>query len=380
MKILMVLDHEYPPDIRVEKEIHSLCKEGHDVHLACIGDTGTERTKTCTIHRKRISKFVYKASVACLTLPFYFAFWRTFVNEILRESFEHLFEDSFDYTFDAIHIHDLPLARIGWEMKKRYGVRFVLDLHENWPYFVANAAHTNTRLGRILSPVSPWKCYEKEMVEKADEVITVVEEMRDRIGRGMVVPNTVKIEPEKQQIILLYYGGIDNQRGLEIPIEAMSELVNRLPVKLWIVGSGRYESVLKVRVKDLWLENFVVFFGAQNGIVSELLIKEASIAIIPYPRTVQTDCCSPNKLFQYMHFGIPVLASDCISIKRILDETGAGVCYKHDSIDDFVKKVIWMVSSKSRNHEMWWDGIRSASKKYNWDNTSKDLFKIYVHN
>ena len=35
MKILMVLDHEFPPDIRVENEIASLHNAGHEIHVAC---------------------------------------------------------------------------------------------------------------------------------------------------------------------------------------------------------------------------------------------------------------------------------------------------------------------------------------------------------
>ncbi len=35
MKILMVLDHEFPPDVRVENEIEALLEADHQVHIAC---------------------------------------------------------------------------------------------------------------------------------------------------------------------------------------------------------------------------------------------------------------------------------------------------------------------------------------------------------
>src|SRR4030042_3072422 len=118
MRILMVLDHEFPPDIRVENEIASLHKAGHEIHLACYTRKNrplTDETPNCQIHRKSISTFLYKSSVACLKFPFYFAFWRKFIMELFTRN-----------TYDAMHIHDLPLAQIGSEMKRRYSIKFVL--------------------------------------------------------------------------------------------------------------------------------------------------------------------------------------------------------------------------------------------------------------
>ena len=143
MRILMILDHPFPPDIRVENEIESLGLAGHEVHIACL--TGKNKTtheiaSGCIIHRKNISRLRYKTSVGILKFPCYFNFWRRFINDIASE-----------YSFDAVHIHDLPLALIGVELKKRLKIKFVLDLHENWPVLLQLSQHTNSFLGKILS-------------------------------------------------------------------------------------------------------------------------------------------------------------------------------------------------------------------------------------
>jgi glycosyltransferase involved in cell wall biosynthesis len=385
MKILMVLDHEFPPDIRVENEIDSLHKGGHKIHIACFtrnNGEALEQTSTCVIHRKRISAFLYKSSVACLTLPLYFAYWRKFVKDILTR-----------YAFDAIHIHDLPLARIGLEVKRRHGIKFILDLHENWPAFVAAADHTNTLAGKIVSPVKLWVSYERAMVSRADWVVAVVEEMRDRLAANggdpdkiIVVPNTLRIGeypesdriPDTDNIVLLYSGGIDNQRGLHIPIEAMPQIIREQPnVRLWLVGKGSFENKLKERVEQLKLSGYVVFWGWQNPAAMYTLIQQAHIAIIPYLRTVQTDCSSPNKLFQYMYAGKPILASNCTSVKRILDETKSGLCYEHNIPHDFSAKAIELARNAPERMQMGKNGKASVLKKYNWDKTVQGLSTIY---
>lgn len=385
MKILMVLDHEFPPDIRVENEIASLHNAGHEVHIACFTRMNRallEQTSTCTIHRKSISTFLHKSSAACLILPFYFAFWRKFLRRILDRN-----------NFNAVHIHDLPLARIGHEMKCRYGLQFILDLHENWPAFVAAADHTNTLVGKLVSPIRLWVSYERNMVNKADWVIAVVEEMRDRLkvngdnaDKIIVVPNTVRIGeysesgmvPEADHVILLYSGGIDNQRGLHIPIEAMPQIIRERPnVRLWLVGKGSYENKLKERVEQLQISGQVVFWGWQDPEKMYALIQQAHIAIIPYIRTVQTDCSSPNKLFQYMYAGKPVLASNCTSVKRILEETKSGRCYEHNEPGDFGARVIEMARNAGERIQMGRNGKKSVIEKYNWEKTAESLIKIY---
>jgi len=385
MKILMVLDHEFPPDIRVENEINSLKKAGCEVHLACFTRTNKplyEQYNEYIVYRRNISEFIYKSSVGCLKFPFYFNFWRTFIKNLFHQNL-----------FDAIHIHDLPLAQIGYEVKNEFNIPFILDLHENWPAFVGAAAHTNTILGKFLSPVSLWEKYEKEMVKKADFIITIVEEMKERlVSQGadgkkvFIVPNTVRLDdyqeikeiPDNKYVTLLYSGGIDNQRGLQIAIEGLSIAIKQnTNIRLWIVGTGSYEQELREKAENLKILNNVFFWGWQKPDVMFKLIQQADIAIIPYIRTVQTDCSSPNKLFQYMYARKPILASNCTSIERILNETEGGICYKHDDPDDFASKALMLAKDYSLRTKLGENGYHAVIKKYNWDYTSSALTEIY---
>ena len=96
--------------------------------------------------------------------------------------------------FDTLHVHDLPLAKVGYEAKCTYGVRFVLDLHENWPVLLQLSKHTNTFLGKLLSSNAQWVRYEKEMCGLADKIIVVVDEAKGRVsGLG--------INPEKIEVV-----------------------------------------------------------------------------------------------------------------------------------------------------------------------------------
>jgi hypothetical protein len=173
----MILDHEFPPDIRVENEIEALSEAGHEIHLACFtrkNRPAYEKTETCTIHRKAISGLVYKSSVAALTFPVYFRFWRGFLDQLVRE-----------FKIDAIHVHDLPLTEVAARICRKNHIPLTVDLHENWPAYLRISTHTQSLAGRLLSPNKRWVGYEKKTLSAADHIVVVVEEAAQRlIGLG----------------------------------------------------------------------------------------------------------------------------------------------------------------------------------------------------
>jgi glycosyltransferase involved in cell wall biosynthesis len=386
MKILMVLDHEFPPDIRVENEISTLFNKGHEVHLACSTHKGRpekEEFHHMTIHRKVMGVIRHKSSIACLKVPYYFNFWRSFVGDLMRRN-----------SFDAIHIHDLPLATIGWEAKKSSGLHFVLDLHENWPALLETAVHTNTIPGKILSSNAQWRRYEMEMTGKADAVIAVAEEMRDRIAalgidpsKIFVLPNTAPIDsltldpslkPDPNFKTLVYAGGINRHRGLQFVIQGMKLIIDQLPeLRLWIIGSGKYEASLRKMSTQLKLNRHIDFMGYKPFPEMFRLLQQSDIALIPHIKSEQNDNSSPNKIFQYMYASKPVISSNCTSLERLLRETDAGISYIYDDPSDFATKVSDLFSDPARLHKLGYNGKQSVIKKYNWNNCESSLINLY---
>jgi glycosyltransferase involved in cell wall biosynthesis len=384
-KILMVLDEEFPPDDRVYKESQTLIQNGFSVTIACytrINKSGEEWLDGIHIIRKKIPKLIYKSSIAALKFPMYFMWWKKYLSVILHKQ-----------PFDIIHIHDLPLAKVGFYIKKRYHFPLVLDLHENWPSHLSKALHTNTFIGKLLSSNKKWRNYEFEAVTKADIVITVVEEMKNRLtklglqtDKLVVLQNTLtpkeyvnqKAEKDSRFFTLIFAGGLNIERGLQYVIPALDLLKSRIPeIRLQIVGKGSYQDTLEAMVSNLKLNSFVEFIGWKP--VKELIIltAKADIALIPHIKWEQTDCSSPNKLFQYMHAGIPLLVSNCDSVARIVNETKSGEVYRYNSIEDFALKVQYLYQNRENREELGRNGQFWVKEKYNWNQTSKEFVAMY---
>jgi glycosyltransferase involved in cell wall biosynthesis len=386
MKILMVLESDFPPDLRVENEISALVNAGHEVHIACFSRKKKIRIPEnidFTIHKKYIPSLIHKASVGALKFGLYHKFWKRFLVEIYAK-----------IQFDAVHVHDLPLAKVGYYLKRKFGVSFVLDLHENWPALLEISAHTKTIPGRILCSIKQWKRYEEKYVSLADQVIVVVEEAKRRLinttntapDKLWIVSNTLNRElfdfpiqkRDPDRIIMIYGGGVNYHRGLQFVIKALPELVGTYPnLVFWIAGTGSYIGTLKKLTEELQLEEHVRFWGWMQQ--KELLekISLADYALIPHVQSDHTNATIPHKLFQYMYAGIPIIASDCTPIKRIIEETNTGIIYRDKDSRDFAEAFRRIHEKQDIKPGIKERGKEWVEKKYNWMNDSERLVMLY---
>lgn len=384
MRILMVLTNEFPPDRRVHDEMISLIQAGHELHIACFTKENRplyENLDGINIHRKPISNLMHKLSVAILKLPFHFNFWKNFIVKIISKT-----------KIDVIHIHDLPLTKVGVEIKNAYQIPLVVDLHENWPASLEIATHTNTLAGKILSSNKQWRRYEKKILKHADAIITVVDEMKDRISNlGIdakniyIVSNTVNTDnfplfndkPDPKFFTLFYAGGINIHRGLQVIIKALPDILKEKPnVRLNIIGTGSYQAQLESLVSDLNIKDCVNFLGWKNLDEISRYLAQADIALIPHLKSEQTDCSSPNKLYQYIYARKPILTSNCNSLMRIVEETKSGISYTHDSPEDFSRAFFELLNNKNNTLDLDF-GLSLINEKYNWGIDSQKLINLY---
>ena len=278
MTVLMLLENDYATDFRVQKEVMSLHELNHNVIVAAISRTEApyrDESEKLIVFRKRIPSLIWKSSVGALRFPMYFSFWKSYVSDILGET--HI---------DSVHVHDLPLAKIGNWIKKNHHVPFVLDLHENWPDFLDVSQHTKTLAGRLLSSVEQWRKYEKHSVHQADRVVTVVSEMRDRLVRNGAKPEKIVVlentplkadelkypKSNHETTNLVYVGGVTLHRGLQYVIEGLSLLDKKEKWIFKIAGDGKYMKTLSAMVLSKGLEKKVLFLGKVPKADAEKLV------------------------------------------------------------------------------------------------------------
>jgi len=392
MRILMLLDTEFPPDIRVENEAQSLIDAGHEVHILSYNFGSKQKYevfKGIHIHRFTIAKQLAKKMLGLLNqFPLYRWIWMREVTKVLNSN-----------VFNAIHIHDLPLCCLIKSIKQNHKIIITADMHENYPYLVAEQPYMNALFGRTFLSKSVWFKKEKVWLPKADNIICVAEEMKSRLALVLnksenitIVPNTLNFRtfvasqkpvPElkdrfKDRFLVSFIGGIDAVRGIEYLLEAASVIGTKLPeLVVLLVGEGNTLDLLREKASQLNLNEKVVFEGFKPSSNMQAYIEISDICVIPHVRSEQTDNSSPNKLFQYMYFGKPVISSNCKSLEKLILKEDCGLIFRDRDSHHLAEQVLKLYSDSDLRKRLGENGHKSVMSKYNWEATSAGLLKLY---
>lgn len=281
---------------------------------------------------------------------------------------------------DLVQVHDLPALEAGAELAATWGVPLVYDAHELYP----EQKSFSRVQRRICSKV------ESEQIIKADLVFAVNESIgeemarRYRISKPVTLLNAIdpplEFDPEArydllreklglpaERRILLFQGGFAPHRNLENLMQAMAH-VQTADVDLVMMGFGAFGDLLKEKAARLKLLGSRIHFLPAVP-QSELLQHSASadMGIIPYPHVdLNSYYCTPNKLFEFIQAGLPILANDSPELNRFVQQNGFGHSARMRSAKEIARsidvtfarneQVVWRGKIKLKRNELAWRG------------------------
>ena len=320
--IAVLVSNDLVTDQRVQKMCKSLVKRGYEPILI-----GRKRKQSLVL-----PNFNFKAERLNLLFETGMLFYAS-LN--LRLFFKLLF-----MKLDGIHSNDLDTLFPAYLVAKIRSKPLVYDSHE---YFTGVPELVNRpRVQKV------WRSIEAFIFPKLKHVITVNESIADLYekdygNRPVVVRNIPEIAvsqlelrsreslelPEDKFIIILQGNGINVQRGAEEAVKMMAFLEGCL---LLIAGSGDVIPILKDMVIEQKLSQKVTFLPRMP--YSELMQITAVCDLglsLDKDTNINYRFSLPNKLFDYIHAGIPVLASDLPEVKKIVESYSVGkIAPSHD--------------------------------------------------
>jgi glycosyltransferase involved in cell wall biosynthesis len=192
-----------------------------------------------------------------------------------------------------------------------------------------------------------------------------------------VIEETI-VSKYKNDFVILYLGDTALRRGLQTAIEAMTILKEKIKnCKLVIVGNSTTDSVLKQQVENLKLGDAVDFQGWQNVKLFPSYIQASAICISPLLRNVQHDVAYANKVFQYMSFAKPVLVSNAIAQKNLIEKTKAGLVHLENNPTDFAEKALELYNNEQLQIQLGKNGQQFIENEFCWEMTSEKLIELY---
>ena len=387
MRICKIWDADYPWDIRVEKICHSL-QAKHEVHLVCrnsqrrVSDEVIDGTR---IHRlPSLPRWLGKLNDLVGFPLFFNPVWIARIWQTVRRQ-----------NIDLILVRDVPLAPAALAVGRWFDVPVVLDLAENYPAMLRDRLDfTPTSLfGRVVRHPGPARVIERMVLRRVTHVIVVVEESRDRLvnaglapDRIAVVSNTPPADRWKtveestatavgDGVHLVYLGNLDGSRGIDTAIEAVS-ILKRIGhvVRLSVIGSGPNLDQFRNLAARLDVTDRVVIHGRLPFSGVQSVFSKANVGLIPHYATEAWNSTIPNKLFDYMAMGIPVIVSNAKPTERIVVKEDCGMVFQDRDPQSLAEAIEALTEPVIRRQKG--DRGRSAVlQQFNWKEDERKLLE-----
>lgn len=391
MKIGMILDAPFPIDPRVSNEASALISAGHEVYLFCLSYSKKfikkEVIDSINIRRYYCSKLTYKFSALAYTFPYYKINMSSKINNFLNSN-----------DIDKIHIHDIQIASSVFKANLK-SLPVTLDLHENRPEIMKFYKHVNSLLGKLLISPKKWKIAEEKFSKAANNIIVVTNaaktELCNRIGLNKdkitVFPNTVRksfytdfdldnniVEKYRDNFVLLYLGNTSKRRGISTVINSLKVLKTKIPeIKFIVVGSSSYDNELKYLSKNNNVQNLISFEGWRNENSFQSYLSICDIGVSPLESNIHHDTTYANKIFQYMSFGCPMICSNVIAQKEIVEKYEVGELFSPGNSKEFTEKVISLYNNKDKINTYSLNSRSAIENHLNNDIVSTEIVKMY---
>jgi len=237
-----------------------------------------------------------------------------------------------------------------------------------------------------------WSYVERKIVPRTDAVFTVNDALAESISNRYSIskPTALLNCPSRQVVhrsgrlrtvltippgsrILLYQGGLQQGRGIDIMLSVIKKVSGGVLV---LIGNGNLKSLTLEIIKREGLDRKVFLLDAVP--VSQLLEYTASADIglclienfgASYYHSL------PNKLFEYVAAGIPVVASNFPEIRHFVESNGVGLCVDPTSEHDVVKAIERLLTDTDLYRALVHHCIQTADR-YTWENESRKLREV----
>lgn len=299
---------------------------------------------------------------------------------------------------DILHAHSPVLNGLaGAKAAKHFGLPFVYEIRAFWED--AAVDHGNCKEGDLRYRLT--RALETRVIKQADAVTTICEGLRqDILGRGVssskvtVIPNAVNIEKFRfggqaddklktelgltGKSVLGFIGSFYAYEGLPLLLEALP-LIHRdnADVKLLLVGGGPQDNLLRQRVKQLSLDDHVVFTGRVPHQVVQRYYDLVDVFVYPRLAMRLTDIVTPLKPLEAMALGRLVVASDVGGHKELIHDGENGCLFRADDVTDLSRVVVDLLNNRAQWDEQRGRGRQFVETERNWPGSVARYRNVY---
>jgi len=363
-KVVHITSAHPANDMRIfKKEAVSLAAAGHDVTLIARygsdGIVGNVKMKALPESKGRLRRFL--------------SVWRPIKLAMAERA-------------DIYHFHDPELILPVIALKLMTGAKTIYDVHENVPKSILSKFWIPAALRPPVAAVAGL--VEKLGASIVDGIVAATPSIAQRFPADKTVlvqnmPITGELDSadpipyHERGRLVAYVGSITIIRGINEIVRALELLPESLGVRLMMAGEF---SPLKLERQVRTLDGFksVDFLGRRDRREIGELLNKSRIGLVllhPEPNHIEAQ---PNKLFEYMSAGIPVIASDFPLWREIISETGCGLVVDPLDPQAIADAIVDLLRDPDGAAAMGARGRQATHSRYSWAQEAGKLVDLYA--
>ena len=279
-----------------------------------------------------------------------------------------------------IHFHDPELLFLANKLV-RLGYIVIYDVHEDLPKQILNKYWIPKIFRRQCSILA--KLLEKYYAKRFHGIITATEILKKRfiaynnlgtitVGNYPLLHEAKFRETEINNETICYIGSISKSRGIIPLVESLA--ISKVTLKL----AGPFSGDISLDdITKLSGGNFVEYLGILNRTQIVELLNTVSIGIVtlfPTPSYIES---VPIKMFEYMMFKLPIIASNFTFWQQMLCEENCALFVNPKSKEEIANSCKILIEDKIKSKNMGENGYNAVIKRFNWNIESQKLKIFY---
>lgn len=353
-------------DSRATKELESFLKAGYQVIVVGWDRDGDSEKKCKMLFEKNINQLIFcmykgkvEGNVGFKNIGKLYQWLKYVSTQFMKYKNE----------INILHACNLDSILFCYRKCKRFNIRIVYDIYD---YYVDNHLSIPSLMRGIIEKM------EIDMINKSDVCIICTEERREQIIKAnpkkvIVIHNTPDVELLNNPIEYDYfYCGILYQKRLINEIfEGYHE---NSDIRVGFAGFGPFSNT--AIELDANYDNFVYHGQVTYKECLDMESRAICLSAIYEPTIRNHRLCAPNKFYESLALGKPVIVCKGTGIDRIVEDNHIGVVINYD-VDEFYSAIRWLKENPILCSEM---GVRARKlyeQKYNWTIMEKVLLTSY---
>ena len=363
LKIAHLSSVHSPGDVRIlHKECATLAAAGHDVVFIVPGDGEASREGV---------------RIRYLPVP-------TGRKARVLKTVPELYQVALAEQADIYHFHDPELMPVGLWLRLR-GRRVVYDVHEDAPRDILTKTYLAKPVRWLAAAVV--ECLEWIAGRTLSGIVAVTRRIAARFPtrKTVLVQNfplheelveQSEVAYQDRDPIVAYTGGIAAIRGAREMLEAVDLLPESMEARLTMAGlfsPPAFEAEL--RQMPGWSQ--VDFLGWRSREDVSRMLGRARVALVLFHPLANHVDAQPNKLFEYMAAGVPVVASDFPLWREIVEGAGCGLLADPMQPAAVAGAIRWLLEHPDEAEAMGRRGQEAVRARFNWRREGEKLVAFY---